>query len=117
MIGLFPHRSPGQCFTFYGVGGWTSVKDETHRPGPPDPIFSPPLSSHRRRSGGHLAVSWSAPSFRQVPRSLRVAAGSRGGEADGMRRDRRERPRGGGRELDNGAPRRTAAPQPSRLAG
>jgi len=31
----------------------------------------------------------------------RVGAGSKFGEADRMRRDRRERPRRGGRELDN----------------
>ena len=38
----------------------------------------------------------------------RVVAGSRFGEADRMRRDRRERLRRGGRELDNVAPRKTA---------
>jgi hypothetical protein len=53
-----------------------------------------------------------SPSFPQAPRSVRVAARSRVGVADRMRRDRRERPRRGGRELDNYAARKTAIPAP-----
>jgi len=40
--------------------------------------------------------------------SWRVDVGSRFGEAGRMRRDRRERPRRGGRERDNGPARKTA---------
>jgi hypothetical protein len=46
----------------------------------------------------------------QAPNSWRVDAGSRFGEADRMRRDRRERPRRGGRKLDNDSPRKTTRP-------
>ena len=49
-----------------------------------------------------------SPSSAQAPRPLRVAAVSRFGEADRMRRNRRERPRHGGRERDNEPPRKTA---------
>jgi hypothetical protein len=41
------------------------------------------------------------PVFLAGAESLRVVAVSRVGEADRVRRDRRERPRRGGRELDN----------------
>ena len=48
-------------------------------------------------SAGHGVVSWSLRHPRQAPEPWRAGAGSRFGVADRMRRDRRERPRRGGR--------------------
>ena len=60
-----------------------------------------------------VTSTYSIPVFLVGAESWR--AGARFGEADRVRRDRRERPRRGGLEWDNGSPRKTAPPAPVTL--
>jgi hypothetical protein len=73
-----------------------------------------PLISDWRGIAAHSVLSV----FPAGAEPWRAGAVSRFGEADRMRRDRRERPRRGGRERDNGAPgrRHSAAPLRRRVA-
>ena len=57
------------------------------------------------------------PASSQPPKPVRVDVGSAFGEADRVRRDRRERPRRGGRERDNGPARKTASSSAQSRAG
>jgi hypothetical protein len=68
------------------------------------------VTSGRIRPAGRLH-SWLLRVFLVGADPWRVDAGSRFGEADRMRRDRRERPRRGGRERDNGTAKEDGAVQ------
>jgi hypothetical protein len=63
---------------------------------------------HQRFADLAQAEALVLPVFLAGADPWRVAVGSRFGEADRVRRDRRERPRRGGRERDNGPPRKRA---------
>lgn len=65
---------------------------------------------------GGLIGFYYPPIFLAGAESWRAGAGSRFGEADRMRRDRRERPRRGARERDNGPLRKMASRRPGYLA-
>src|ERR1039458_2727702 len=73
-----------------------------------DPEYPRRLQVSRTAKRNSSPAACSCPSFSQPPTPLRVVTGSRVGEADRVRRDRRERPGRGGRERDNGTPRKTA---------